>query len=51
MSIPRFICATSFFISQNNYFGWHLKAESDTEIIADGIAVLLVALCFMTSSK
>lgn len=33
-----------FFIQQNNYYGWNGKAESDAELIVDGITFLLFVL-------
>jgi len=33
-----------YFVSQNNYFGWNGKAQSDAEIIADGIVLIMFIL-------
>ena len=36
-----------FFMQQNQYFGWNKQPQSDTELIADGITYLLIALAFL----
>lgn len=50
MNFYRFWAAVIFFLAQNNYFGWHGHAQSDAELIADGISLLLLSLSF-TGSK
>lgn len=42
----RFWVAVCFFLAQNNYFGWNAHPQSDAELVADGITMLLIALCF-----
>lgn len=49
MKIFMWAGAIGFYIQQNNYFGWHRRAMSDAELIADGITVLLFSLAAMTS--
>lgn len=44
MSYWWHIVPLSFFIEQNNYFGWNTKPQSDSELIADGIVLLLFIL-------
>jgi len=38
----------SFFLMQNNYFGWNAMPKSDAELLADGITMLLFALAVKT---
>ena len=47
----RILLAFSYFYSQNNYFGWNPKPMSDTELITDGIWVLLVMLAVWPEHK
>lgn len=42
------LTALAFYIHQNNYFGWHAKPQSDMELLADGLTLLLVAMVCMT---
>lgn len=51
MNPLRFWIAICFFISQNNYFGWNALPQSDVELIADGITMLLVTLAFTGESN
>ena len=44
MSGWRFFIAAVFWVMQNGYFGWHWSAQSDAELITDGIVMLLLAL-------
>jgi hypothetical protein len=37
-------CAAAFYYEQNKYFGWNTGPRSDTELIADGITLILFAL-------
>ena len=46
MNWPVLICAAIFFYDQNSYFGWNANPQSDAELIADGVTILLVALAF-----
>lgn len=39
-----------FYFSQNNYFGWNVKPQTDMELIADGITLLLLALAALSSA-
>lgn len=41
------IVVVEFFIKQNRYFGWNLNPQSDTELIADGITLILVSLAVL----
>lgn len=41
------VLAAIFFYNQNKYFWWNALPQSDAELIADGIVVLLVALAFL----
>lgn len=34
----------AFFIEQNNYFGWNSRPQSQAELIADGINILIIVL-------
>lgn len=43
----RILVGVSFFVEQNNYFGWNWKPKSDAELIADGITVLLFTLAWV----
>lgn len=44
MIATRWIAAVFFAGWQNIYFGWHAFPQSDAELIADGISVLLFSL-------
>jgi hypothetical protein len=37
-----------FWVSQNKYFGWNMFPQSDTELIADGITMLIMAIAIST---
>lgn len=41
------VLAVSFYIRQNQYFGWNTTPQSDAELIADGIVFLLLAMMFL----
>ncbi len=41
------LVVVEFFIKQNKYFGWNLTPQSDAELIADGITLVLVALAVL----
>lgn len=41
------VVVVEFFIKQNKYFGWNLEPQSDAELIADGITLLLVSLALL----
>ena len=43
--------AVSAFVHQNNYFGWNAKPQSDAELIADLITILIFALAFLEVKK
>lgn len=45
--IWRGLWALSFYVMQNNYFGWNSKPQSDVELIVDGITILLISLIFL----
>jgi hypothetical protein len=40
----RWIFGIAFAIETNAYFGWHLKPQSDAELVTDGIVLLIFAL-------
>lgn len=42
--ICAWLVALEYFLKQNAYFGWNAKPGSDTEVLADGITLLLVAV-------
>lgn len=42
--ICAWLVALEYFLKQNNFFGWNAKPQSEAELIADGITLLLVAL-------
>lgn len=44
MSYWWYLVPTQFFISQNNFYGWNGRAESELELIADGITLMLFVL-------
>jgi len=39
-----FALAIAFGFFSNHYFGWHWTAQSDAEIVCDGISFVLFAL-------
>ncbi len=41
------IVVVEFFIKQNKYFGWNVNPQSDAELIADGIVLLLISLAVL----
>lgn len=51
MNWSMFVLAILAFIHQNNYFGWNAKPQSDAEIVADLITILIFALSFMGSKQ
>lgn len=44
-----FFLAVLFFIEQNRYFGWNAFPQSDAELMADGIMLVIAALSFKES--
>lgn len=48
-SIVIWYLPVQFYFSQNNYFGWNAKPQSDAELIVDGITLLLVAIATLSS--
>jgi hypothetical protein len=42
----RICLAVSYFVEQNNYFGWNQKPKSDNELLTDGICVI----CFLLAA-
>lgn len=40
--------AISFYILENRYFGWNKLPQSQAEVIADGIVVILLAISLRT---
>lgn len=49
------LVVVEFFIKQNKYFGWNLEPQSDAELMADGITLVLISLAalitFVTGEK
>ena len=45
------IIAVAYFIAYNCYFGWNLAAQSDAEIICDGISMIAFVMIFMGREK
>lgn len=46
MNLFRLFLAIVFFVHENEFFGWNQLPQSAEECLADGIVVLLLALCF-----
>jgi len=44
MSYWWYMVPATYFISENNYYGWNATPKSDSELIADGIVLLLGVL-------
>ena len=44
MSYAWYLIPITYFISQNNYYGWNSLPKSDSELIVDGITLLLFVL-------
>ena len=42
--VARWALAIGWFLHMNTYFGWNRMPASDTELAADGFAILLVVL-------
>lgn len=40
----RLLLTIVFYVHQNSYFGWHRAPQSEAELIADGLVLLLAAL-------
>jgi hypothetical protein len=51
VSWPIFFIAVVFSYFENRYFGWNMHPESDAEMIADGIGMILFALAFVAEGK
>lgn len=51
MSSWWFLIPCGYFISQNNYYGWNGSAKSDSELMADGITLLLFVLVGIGTEK
>ena len=49
----RVFLAVSYFVSQNNYYGWNAKPkpQSEMELLIDGIWILLLMLAVWPESK
>lgn len=41
------IVVLEYFLKQNHYFGWNRYPQSDAEVLADGITLILVALALL----
>lgn len=44
MSAWWWLVPLSYFIEQNRYYGWHGAPQSDSELIADGVTLILAIL-------
>jgi hypothetical protein len=44
MSYWWYIVPVTFFIEQNNYYGWNHAPKSDSELLVDGITLLILVL-------
>ena len=44
MLVLWYLLPLSYFLSQNNYYGWNRIPKSDSELIVDGITLLLIVL-------
>ena len=40
-----------YFISENIYFGWNAIAQSSSEVIADGICLIIFAMAVLAEDK
>ncbi len=47
----RILLWLSYFMAQNNYYGWHKKPESEMELLTDGIHILLLVLAVWPANK
>jgi len=47
MNWPILILAQFFWVMETAYFGWNLSPGSDSELICDGLVVLITALAFL----
>ena len=47
MNWPILILAQFFWVMETAYFGWDLSPGSDSELICDGLVVLITALAFL----
>lgn len=47
MNWPIFLIAIGYGFAENAYFGWNIIPQSDAEMIADGIGLILFALSFL----
>jgi hypothetical protein len=43
--------AACFWWEQNEYFGWNRLPQSDAELIADGITIILVSIAIFASKQ
>lgn len=50
MILIPWIAAAFFAVWENAYFGWHAFPQSDAELIADGISLLLISLAYRRSA-
>lgn len=49
MTILLWVCPLTYWWLQNTYFGWNARPQSEGEVIADGITILLIAVAAMGS--
>lgn len=42
------IIAVLWFVTENQFFGWNLTPQSANELLADGIAYILISLAVMS---
>lgn len=47
MNTQILFLAVVFWVMENSYFGWNWKPQSDAELLADGIVLVLLALAIV----
>ena len=47
MRTALWVIAIAFGLFETAYFGWNWAPKSDAEVMADGIALVLLALAFL----
>jgi len=40
-----------YYVEQNHYFGWNSGPQSDTELISDGINMILIVLAALAAGR
>lgn len=51
MNLQIFFISLLFGTAETWYFGWNMTPQSDTEMICDGIALLIFALAFIVPKR